>query len=390
MSNSTPKKLLIVAGETSGDFYAASLIDVFHKKGDFEIFAIGGTQTSKRPVNLLYNSSNWAAIGLIEAIKQAPHLLLVIFKLKKFMREHKPDLILLVDYPGFNMRLVKMAEKLKIPTLYYFPPGKFADDPQYVKDAAGSITKVAASFLATYEIYKKAGADVEFVGHPLLDYANTALNPEETCKKCGLDISRPVIGLCPGSRKSELDQLLPVMLKAGKIIHNKYPEYQFFVPVIDTDQEEVFGVQKSTLKKMLKDAQIPVVLAEGCFYDLMKISKLLLVSSGTATLEASHIGTPMIICYKVSMFTEIQARLFYKLPQYIGMPNIMLNRMAIPELIQQNFNPEKLANEALEMLESEEKYQNQKNALSEIDSHLGKPGAHSRVVELALDLLNKK
>jgi lipid-A-disaccharide synthase len=288
------------------------------------------------------------------------------------------------------MRLVHLVQKLGIPTVYYFPPSKFATNPASVADAAGSITKVAANFASTYEVYKAAGADVDFVGHPLLDHAKPAMTIEETCKKYGLDPSRPVIGLCPGSRKSELSQLLPVMLKAARIIHKKYPDYQFVVPVIATKGAEVFGVAKSQLKSQLQAAEIPVVLAEGKIYDVMNISRLLLISSGTATLEASYVGTPMVICYRVSVITEIQARLFYRLPQFIGLPNIIINRLAIPELIQHDLTPEKLAEKALELLESPEKYQQQKNDLAEVVSHLGEPGAHERVAEIVVKILNER
>lgn len=381
------KKLLIVAGETSGDFYAASLIDVLKKCGDFDIFAVGGIQTQQREVTMLCDSTNWAAIGLFEAIKQAPRLCLVLYRLKKFMAQHRPDLLLLVDYPGFNMRLVHAANKLAIPTLYYFPPSKFATDPSSITDAAGTISLVAANFASTYEIYKAAGANVEFVGHPLLDHAKPSMTPEETCRKYGLQTNRPVIGLCPGSRRSELGQLLPVMLQAGKIIHQRYPEYQFVVPVIETEGDEVFGVQKSTLREQLKASGIPVTLAEGRIYDLMNLAKILLISSGTATLEATYIGTPMVICYKVSVFTEIQARLFYSLPKFIGLPNIIINRMAIPELIQHDLTPENLAEKAFELLESKEKYEQQKRDFADVVAHLGEPGAHERVAEMVIKLL---
>ena len=381
------KKLLIVAGETSGDFYAASLIDVLKKCGDFDIFAVGGIQTQQREVTMLCDSTNWAAIGLFEAFKQAPRLCLVLYRLKKFMAQHRPDLLLLVDYPGFNMRLVHAANKLGIPTLYYFPPSKFATDPASVTDAAGTISLVAANFASTYEVYKAAGANVEFVGHPLLDHAKPSMTPEETCRKYGLQTDRPVIGLCPGSRRSELGQLLPVMLQAGKIIHQRYPEYQFVVPVIATEGDEVFGVQKSALREQLKASGIPVTLAEGRIYDLMNLAKILLISSGTATLEATYIGTPMVICYKVSVFTEIQARLFYRLPKYIGLPNIIIDRMAIPELIQHDLTPENLAAKAFELLESKEKYEQQKKDFADVVAHLGEPGAHERVAEMVIKLL---
>ncbi|MFZ5949072.1 MAG: lipid-A-disaccharide synthase, partial [Candidatus Rifleibacteriota bacterium] len=198
------------------------------------------------------------------------------------------------------------------------------------------------------------------------------------------------IGLCPGSRRSELGQLLPIMLKAAKLIHQQHPEYQFVVPVIATDGPEVFGWAKTQLREQLKASGVPVVLAEGKIYDVMNVSKILLISSGTATLEASYVGTPMIICYRVSFFTEIQARLFYRLPKFIGLPNIIINRMAIPELIQHDMTPEKLSQAALELLNNQEKYEQQKKDLAEVVSHLGEPGAHERVAEIVVKLLNRK
>lgn len=380
-------RVLIVAGEISGDFYAASLIDVLHSMMDIDIFAVGGPQTGKRQVHLLFDSSNWAAIGYLEAIKQAPRLLLVLRRLKRFLTTQRPDLLILVDYPGFNMRLVRAAAHLGIPTLYYFPPSKFAVDPRNVADAARNITCVAANFRFTYEVYKAAGANVEFVGHPLRDHAIPSMSRTDACQKFGVDPGRPIIGLCPGSRRSELELLLPVMLEAGKLLHAHSPELQFLVPVISTEGSQVFGFEKQELRAMLAAAKIPVSLVEGKMYDVMAVSHLLLISSGTATLEASHVGTPMVICYRVSLITEIQARLFYRLPQFIGLPNIILKQMAIPELIQWDFTPEKLARQAIELLENQSAYAAQQQALARVVAELGERGAHQRVAKMAYDLL---
>lgn len=385
---SEKKKLLIVAGETSGDFYAASLINILKQRGDLDIYAIGGTQTKLCGVNMLYDSSNWAAIGIFESVKQVPKLIFVYNRLRQFCKNERPDLIILVDYPGFNMRIVHMAKSMGIKTFYIFPPSKFATDPSKIKDAADSITKVAANFASTYEVYKAAGANVEFVGHPLIDNAIPELTKEQTCSKYGLDINKPVIALCPGSRLSELTQMLPVMLEAGKLIRKKYPDYQFVVPVIKTEGDNVFGVSKEYLREQLKESGLPIVLAEGKIYDIMNLAKLLLICSGTATLEASYVGTPMIICYKVAFFTEIQARLFYKLPRYIGLPSLILKRNITPELVQQDCTPQKLAEAAFELLENPEKYEAQKQAFKEIREHLGKPGVLERVSEMILKLLD--
>jgi len=386
--NSTrQKRILIVAGETSGDMYASSFIDELNKNGNYKVYAVGGPQTAKRDVTLLFDSTNWAAIGLIEALKQTPKLLVVLRKLKRFLDESRPDLLVLVDYPGFNMRLTKHAKRLGIPTLYYFPPSKFAINPADVADAAKNIDLVAATFTFTYKVYKEAGAKVEFVGHPLLDLAKPTMSREEAMSAFGLDEKRPVIGLCPGSRKSELDLLLPIMLKAAQKIHEKHPDLQFLVPVISTGTDEVYGIPKKELRSQLSASGLPVKLIEGKIYDVMAISDILIISSGTATLEASRIGTPMIIVYQVSLFTEIMAKLFAKLPEFIGLPNIVIGRMAVPELIQRDLTVENLVRHALNLLESPQEKNRQKAALREVISHLGEPGAHARVAKLAVKLL---
>jgi lipid-A-disaccharide synthase len=379
------KRILIVAGETSGDIYASSLIDVMHATlpAELEIFAVGGAQTSKRRVKLLYESTNWAAIGYYEALKRAPQLLGILRKLKRFLEEMRPDLLLLVDYPGFNMRLSRHAKKLGIPTLYYFPPRKFASSADDVRDAAQNIDMVAANFACTYKMYKAAGANVEFVGHPLLDLARPSMPRAEALKEFGLQEGRPIIGLCPGSRKSELDFLLPVMLDAAKLLHARHPNLQFLVPVIKSNGDNVYGIPKTDLFKQLSDSGLPLHIVEGKVYDVMAVSDFLLISSGTATLEATRVGTPMIIVYRVSLFTEILARFFNKIPHFIGLPNIILGRMAIPEMIQRDLTPENLAAKATELLQFAENRDQQRKDLAEAVSHLGSSGAHERVAALA-------
>lgn len=384
-----PKRVLIVAGETSGDIYAATLIDEMLSREPLEMYAVGGVQTAKRKVNLLFNSADWAAIGYIESIKRAPRLLIVMRSLYEFLEEKRPDLVILVDYPGFNMRLARRAQRMGIPTLYYFPPSKFASSPEDVVDAARTITCVAANFTFTHKVYKDAGANAHFVGHPLLDIAKPSMSRDEACKSFGLDPAKPVVGLCPGSRSSELAYLLPVMLDAARLLLKQHPELQFVVPVIASGTDTVYGLPKADLRAQLEAAKLPVTLVEGKIYDVMSIAELLLISSGTATLEATHIGTPMVIVYKVSLFTEIVARFFNKIPPFIGLPNIILGRKAIPELIQRDFTPERLAETAHDLLSHPEKRAAMKRDLAEAISHLGSPGADARVAELAFGLLNK-
>ncbi len=287
------------------------------------------------------------------------------------------------------MRLARTAKSLGIPTLYYFPPSKFAVNPEDVSDAARTITSVAANFTFTHEVYKAAGANVQFVGHPLLDLARPTFSREMAFREFGLDPARPVIGLCPGSRESELVQLLPIMLEAAKILSAREPGLQFLVPVISTEGPQVYGIPKDDLRRQLDESKLPVRLVEGKIYDVMAVSTLLLISSGTATLEASHIGTPMIIVYRVSLVTEIVAKLFNKIPRFIGLPNIISKRLAVPELIQHDLTPENLAAHALDLLHSPEKMAKQRQDLADVVVHLGQPGAHQRVASMALELLGR-
>ncbi len=379
--------ILIVAGEASGDIYASSLIDVLLERGDSTIFAVGGRHTARRPVKLLVDSSDWAAIGYVEALKKFPKLYLELQRLYRFLNKQRPDLLLLVDYPGFNMRLARYAKTLGIPTLYYFPPSKFAKDPRDVADAAQNITCVASTFTFTHEVYEAAGAKGQFVGHPLLDLARPSMSRDEALRQFGLDPQRPIVGLCPGSRRSEIDYILPVMLDAARILTRQRPNLQFLVPVIPSTQGCVYGYPLSELQDRLNATGLCVKLVEGRPYDVMALSELLLISSGTATLEASRIGTPMIIVYRVSRFTEFLATYLNKLPAFIGLPNIILKRMAVPELIQHQLTPEKLAETAGNLLDHPELIDQQRRDLAEVVSHLGTSGAHERVADLAVELL---
>lgn len=379
--------LLIVAGEASGDVYTSTLIDVLLQRADFNIFAVGGRQTARRPVRLLFDSSDWAAIGYVEAIKRFPQLYLILQRLCRFLRHRRPDLVILVDYPGFNMRLARYAKQLGIPTLHYFPPSKFARDPRDVADAARTLTAVAATFSFTHEVYRAAGAISHFVGHPLLDIARPSLSRDDACRMFGIEPDRPIVSLCPGSRRSEIDQLLPVMLEAGKLLVQRRPELQFLVPVIASHHGQVYGYPLTELRRKLVASGLTIQMVEGRPYDVMALSELLLISSGTATLEASHIGTPMVIVYRVSWFTEMIANHFNKIPNFIGLPNIFLGRMAVPELIQHRLTPDRLAAVATELLENPAARARQKADLAEVMTHLGKPGAHGRVADLVLQML---
>lgn len=240
------------------------------------------------------------------------------------------------------------------------------------------ITKVASVFPFEAEVYEEAGASVEFVGHPLLDIVKPSLEPEEFYQKYDLTPERPLIGLLPGSRKQEVQSLLPVLLASAKKIAAGKPEAQFVLPLAHT-------VAREKIENAIREENLAVKVIEGHTYELMKVSDIIVVSSGTATLEAACLGTPMVIIYKTSLSTWFLGNLLLKI-SHIGLPNIIAGREIVPELLQQQANPEKISSQVLELLAKPEKIRKMKEELTRVREKLGGPGAVKRVAQLVLDL----
>jgi len=377
MSN---KSILIIAGEVSGDIHGANLIrEMKNSVPNLHFFGIGGDRMKEEGAELFYHINQMSLIGLTEIIKHLPFVFNVINRIVLIAKERNPDLIILIDYPGLNIRIGKRLKKLKKRIFYYISPQVWAWGKNRIKKIAEFTDKMVVILPFEEEIYQNAGIDVEFVGNPLLDIVKTDLTKEEFFTKNQLSRNKITIGLLPGSRIQEIRNLLPEMLKAMKIITEKMKNVQGIISVSPS-------IEKSVYDEII-ERNFPVKSVEKFNYPIMKYSDLLIVASGTATLEATIFETPMIIVYKVSPITFLFAKLFVKIP-YIGLANILAKEKIVPEIIQKKLLGEEIAKEIEKVIKNTEIMEKMRENLGRIKTMLGSSGASKRAAELALKLIN--
>ncbi|AGB42297.1 lipid-A-disaccharide synthase [Halobacteroides halobius DSM 5150] len=369
---------MVVAGEASGDMHATKVIKEIKKLNpDVEFFGFGGQQMKQAGVEILYDPTKLSTIGFAEAIKHLKLMYDKLNQLEEAMKERKPDVVFLVDYSGFNMKVAKRAAKLGIPVVNYFAPSAWVWGKWRAKRMAKYGAKIASVFPMEEKVYRKAGADVEFVGHPLLDMVEPQLSYQEFKEEFKLDLTGKVIGLLPGSRQQELDSLLGPMLEAADIISSHFSITNFILPVAET-------IDQTKIKEKIKDYKVDVQLVTGHSYEVMEVTDLLLVASGTATLEAACLQTPMVIAYQTSWSTYWLGKLLVKLP-FIGLPNIISEKEIVPELLQNEVTGSNLAKEVINILDSERKVNQIKKDLANIKAKLGPKNATKQVARLVLD-----
>jgi lipid-A-disaccharide synthase len=337
----------------------------------------------KAGVELLYDCSSWGAVGLVEAIKR-PQLLWIFHKLKAWVRSHRPDVVVLLDYPGFNMALTRFARELGIPTVYFFPPGKHTTRHEVVAETAKQITRVAAPLLTTYDLYKRAGAQVEFVGHPLLDMLATVPDQAAARKELGIAPESQLVGILPGSRLQEIRSHTPDLIEVVRQLHAEFPSMEFILPRVKL-RKEFLERKVASILDQVRASGLPIRIVEGRGPTIMSASDALVVASGTATIEAAYLLRPMVIVYRVSRLTALLANLFYnRFPRFIGLPNILADREIVPELIQQKFVVEEVVHQVGRFF-TERSYKNRVVAdLLELRQKLGTPGASGRVAQMVL------
>lgn len=375
-------KVMISAGEASGDIHAAAVCEALLKiDNSIEVFGMGGDRLRQAGGEVLFDIKDHSVMGFIEVLKKLPD----IFKLEKdfarVMDERRPDVLITVDYPGFNMRLAKTAKKKGIPVLSYIAPSAWAWNKGRAKKVAKLVDMIASIFPFEYDVYKEAGAPITFVGHPLLDIVHPSMERSEAEAWAGKRPGRRLVLLMPGSRFMEIEKMLPIMLEGAKLLKKELPEVDFVMPRAGTIPLEL-------LESKIKASGLEVKITEGHNYDLFSVADLAIATSGTVTLEAALCGLGTVIVYRTSAFNAFIARLVINIPN-IGLPNIVAGRTVVPELLQENFTPERVADSVLELLEPE-RYEQLQQDLAFVKARLGEPGAVGRVAELALELGKNK
>lgn len=369
-------RILISAGEASGDLYAGAVTrGIKQLNPEAEVFGMGGDFLREAGGEVLFDIKDQSVMGFVEIMKK----LLEAWKLRsafiELMEKRKPDVLLTIDYPGFNMRLAKLAKDRGIKVVSFIAPQTWAWRPGRTAGVVKVTDKIASIFPFEYDLYKSYGADIEFVGHPLVDTVKPSLPKDEAERLAGKRPGHPLVLLMPGSRNMEIQRLLPVILAGVKILQQKRPDIDFAMPRAAT-------IARDILESSIRNAGLQVRLIEGHNYDVMSVADLAIVTSGTVTLEAAMCGLGCEILYKSSPVSFWIAKRLVKIPN-IGLPNIVAGRQIEPELLQDDCTPENIAATALKMLEPERFAQLQRD-LREVKEKLGEPGAVKRVSELVL------
>lgn len=371
-------RVLLVAGEASGDLHGGDLVSALKRQApSTEVRGVGGPALRAAGMQTLVDSASIAGMGLVEARDKVGALIRTYRQLKQILQTDPPNLLLLIDFPEFNLRLAKIAKHVGVPVFYYISPQVWAWRKRRVYTIAKRVDRLAAVFPFEPAFYVSHGCTVDFVGHPLVDRVRPTRSREDTLYRHGLDPQRRTIALLPGSRSQEVRFLLAPMLGAASLLGN---DYQFVLAAADT-------LKLEELQQRVKLSSVRVI--QGDTYNLIHASDVALVASGTATLETALLERPMVIVYRLAPLTYALARLLVRVP-FIGMPNLIAERRIVPELIQGEVTPTRIAAEAMRLLTDAQAYSVAQAGLREVHQRLGGGGAAERAAALVVEMLAKK
>jgi lipid-A-disaccharide synthase len=375
--------VLLVAGEASGDLHGAMLVAALRRLApDIEVSGVGGTRLRAAGMKILVDTASVATMGFVEVVGSAGRLLSMYRRLVRFMRQQRPSLVILIDYPEFNLLLARRARSLGIPVFYYIGPQVWAWRRGRVRKIADRVDRLAVVFPFEPELYGLTASATngerrplaEFVGHPLLDLVKPTRQPNETRARYGLDANRPLLAILPGSRRKEIRHLLRPSIDAA--LQLRVDGWQAAIALAST-------LTADDLREAIEGDTVPFPVAEDDTYNLVHAADAVLVTSGTATMETALLQRPMVIMYRTSRLTYAIARRLVEV-DHIGMPNIILGRGVFPELIQDEVTPDKLAAAVRDVYARRAELA---ATLADLRSRMGEPGAAERAARMALELL---
>jgi lipid-A-disaccharide synthase len=357
-------KIMISAGEVSGDIHGAYLVKELKKLNpNIYFYGVGSEKLQAEGVDVKFDITRRGTIGFSEALPYLVPLYVTFLKTAALMKAEKPDLLLLIDSQGYNLPLAKAAKKLGIKTAYYIPPQEWLwGTGRGVKNAAKIIGLIISIFEKEHEVYKQAGGNSVYFGHPLLDIVKSSSSKKQ---------NGPSIAICPGSRTQEIKGLLPILLKAADKIKAELPNARFIIPAAS-----------ARVAKMIPGAVV------GKTYEVLASSDLAICTSGTINLEASILGVPNIMVYKLSPLSYLIGKYIFKIKEkvpYFTMPNFLLQEKVIPELVMGDATPERIAEEALSILKDSSRQKRMKESFEKLKARLGSPGAISRCAKAILE-----
>lgn len=373
-------RVMIVAGEASGDLHAAKLVRAVHAHMPaVRFFGIGGNDMRAADVEVQVDVSDLAIVGLVEVLFHYRRIKAVLEKMRTLLREARPDLLILTDYPDFNLRLAETAREVGVPVLYYISPQVWAWRQGRVKTIRERVDMMAVIFPFEENFYRKHNVPVHFVGHPLVDEVNVENDRDTLLHEFGLDPQRQVVGLFPGSRRGEIKRLLPVLLKTAARLYDGHPALQFILPRASTISEQ-------DLAPYLDGNALDIRVIARRSRDIMRACDAIVTASGTVTLEIALTGTPMVIIYKVALLTYLIVGRMLKI-EHIGLCNIVAGARIVPELIQHQARPALIATEIDRLLDDPGYAHTMREKLATVRARLGTAGGDKDIATLVIEML---
>jgi lipid-A-disaccharide synthase len=372
-------RIMISCGEASGDMYAGALAAELRRRvPDAEIFGFGGPRLKDAGGRLVADYSPLSVTGIAEAVKIIPRSFAMLRKLVDAARELRPHVFVAIDFPDFNFRLMAALRRLGIPIVYYVSPQLWAWRPGRMETMKEYVDRVLVIFPFEEALYQRAGVSVQFVGHPLVDLIRTGQDRTAFLNDRGLKSDAPTVALLPGSRRNELNRIVPVVTRALPLIREQVPGVQFVVACAP-------GMPDNMFAPLVNEANHSLVLVRDRTDDVLASSDVVITASGTATIQATLHERPMVVVYKVS---PIEYRLGKPLVRVdtFAMPNLVAGGRIVPELIQDDFTPERTAAETVALLTDASKREEMRAALAQVRQQLGTPGATARAAEAVLEV----
>ncbi len=380
MFQKPPLSIMFSAGESSGDQHAANMfLELKKHQSDIKGFGMGGAKMALAGIDIRYDSGSIGVIGVVEVLKHYGEIRRALKLIQQLVSTERPDLLVCVDYKEFNLKLARFAKQCGVKVLFYVSPQVWAWRPGRVKTYGKAIDMMAVIFPFETTYYDAENVPVRYVGHPSVDKVHPQRSRLEDMAIFNLDESNPVIGLLPGSRANEINRLLPIMLAAAEILQARIPGIQFMLPQADSISDEL-------LENYMDRSPVKMTVIKNQPYDVIQCCDVVMTTSGTATIEIALLTVPMVITYKLAALTYWLGRWLVNTP-FIGLPNIILGKGFIKELIQHEATSENLAEE-IERILTDKFYADQmRDNLNQVKQQLGQGGGSKNMAELALEIM---
>ncbi len=373
--------IFISAGEASGDLHGAALASALQELcPGVRLIGIGGDRMAEAGVELLVHNQELAVVGLVEVVSHIVPIAKAFKRATAFIRKKRPDLLILIDFPDFNFLLGRRAKSHGVPVFYYICPQLWAWRQGRVEQLKRFADALAVILPFEEEFYRQRGLDTRFVGHPLLDSVKPSLGRKEFMDQLRIPLSKRIISLLPGSRRGEIQRHLPVMLEAAMLIRAELTDIDFLLPLLKPQDIQPIPQE---IQKRIQDLSIKIVT--GQTWNALNASDFAIAASGTVTIEAAIMGTPMLVTYRVSPLTYHLGKRLIKV-KYASLVNLIAQKEVVPELLQDRATPENIASTSISILSSPQRLREMESALAEVIKALGARGAAQNAARMALDL----